>query len=86
MSSSSPSSGSGRSRAASSTVPSAVTPSDTSRDITSPAAAKASVLAARKRVRAGAASSELAIVRWRHSPLMPTTASTRMNSALVSDM
>ncbi|MBA3262093.1 MAG: hypothetical protein H0T69_06435 [Thermoleophilaceae bacterium] len=55
-----------------------------SSESSSPAAAKASVLAARKRRRSGAASSELVIVRWRHSPVMPTIASTTMNRPLVS--
>jgi len=45
-----------------------------SSDSSSPPAAKASVLATRKRRRLGAASSELVIVRWRHSPVMPTIA------------
>ena len=49
-----------------------------------PAAAKASVLAARKRIRSGAASSELVIVRWRHSPVIPTIARIMMKRPLVS--
>ena len=35
--------------------------------------------------RSGAASSELVIVRWRHSPLIPTIARMRMKKLLVSD-
>ena len=54
-------------------------------DSTIPAVAKATALAARNRRRSGAASSELVIVRWRHSPLIPTTASKRMKKLLVSD-
>ena len=53
-------------------------------DRSSPTTANASVLAARNRRRSGAASSELVIVRWRHSPLMPTTARMMMKSPLVS--
>jgi hypothetical protein len=34
--------------------------------------------------RSGAASSELVIVRWRHSPVIPTIARITMNSPLVS--
>ena len=49
-----------------------------------PAAANASVLAARNFSRSGAASSELVIVRWRHSPVMPTIARIVMNRLLVS--
>ena len=49
-----------------------------------PAAANASVLAARKRIRSGAASSELVIVRWRHSPVIPTIARIMMKRLLAS--
>ena len=56
-----------------------------SKDSAIPAVAKATALAARNRRRSGAASNELVIVRWRHSPLIPTTARTRMKKLLVSD-
>ena len=47
-----------------------------------PAAAKASTFAARNRSRSGAARSELVIVRWRHSPVIPTIARIRMKRLL----
>ena len=54
------------------------------RESSAPAAAKASVFAARKRVRSGAASSEPVIVRWRHSPVIPTIARIMMKRVLAS--
>ena len=57
-----------------------------STESTTPAAAKATVFAARKRRRSGAASSELVMVRWRHSPVIPTTARSRMKSPLASEL
>jgi hypothetical protein len=83
---SSPASGSGRSRTERIAVPTIVTPIEIATDSSAPAAAKASVLAARKRSRSGAARRELVMVRWRHSPPMPITARTTRKRLLVSDV
>ena len=81
----SPSAGVGRSRNDRMANPSMDTVTEIAKERSSPAAAKASVFAARKRTRSGAASRELVIVWWRHSPLIPTTAKMRMKKLLVSD-
>ena len=57
-----------------------------SSESTSPAAANAIVFAVRKRSRSGAASSELVIVWWRHSPVIPITARIVMKRLLVSEV
>jgi hypothetical protein len=67
-------------------VPTIATLAEISSESTAPAAANASVFAARKRSRFGAARSDDAIVRWRHSPLIPMTARIRMKKLLVSDV
>ncbi len=57
-----------------------------SSESTSPAAANAIIFAVRKRSRSGAASSELVIVWWRHSPVIPITARIVMKRLLVSEV
>ena len=81
----SPADGVGRPRASRIVRPAIVTAIETITDSSAPAIANASIFAARNRNRAGAARSELVIVRWRHSPVIPTIARTVMNSALVSE-
>ena len=59
-------------------MPITPTTTETASESSTPAAANASSFAARNLTRSGAASSELVIVRWRHSPVIPTIARMRM--------